>query len=97
MPNNQSLIIAIAWAIFFTSELTASYAAEPAFCKQYANAAVNQVRAGNKIPACAGSIQGARWSPEHGVHYAWCLGATHSAAGIERIARTQILKACAGR
>ncbi len=72
-------------------------AADPGFCRQYAKAALNQVRGGFSSPACAGGMQGARWSSAFAVHYQWCLGASYAAAGAERDTRTQYLRACHGR
>jgi hypothetical protein len=77
--------------------LTAAQAADPAFCKPYAQAALNQVRGGLSNPACAPRLQGARWSSDFAVHYEWCLTASFAAAGGERDARTRFLRECAGR
>jgi hypothetical protein len=81
----------------FLSGWTAARAADPAFCKQYAQAALNQVRGGLANLRCAGGLQGARWSTEFAVHYEWCLGASFGAAGAERDERTQFLRSCTGR
>jgi hypothetical protein len=83
--------------VFFISGLTAAHAADPAFCKQYAKAALNQVRGGLANPRCAGGLQGSRWSPDFAVHYEWCLAASFGAAGTERDARTQFLRSCTRR
>jgi hypothetical protein len=88
---------ALAVVSVLLSSLTAAHAADPGFCRQYAKAALNQVRGGLTNPACAGGLQGARWSTDFAVHYEWCLGASFGAAGTERDARTQYLKGCAGR
>ena len=72
-------------------------AADPAFCQQYAQAALNQVRGGLNNRACAGGIKGSRWSSDYNVHYDWCRGASFQAAGAERDARTAYLKACTGQ
>lgn len=88
---------AIALSIFIVSSVSAADAADPGFCKQYTQAALNQVRGGLANDRCAGSLQGARWSTEFAVHYEWCLGASMDAAGAERDARTRFLKACNGR
>ncbi len=84
-------------AMFFLAGLTAAHAADPGFCRQYAQAALNQVRGGLANPACAGGLRGARWSSDFAVHYEWCLGASYGAAGAERDARTRFLRACSGR
>jgi hypothetical protein len=77
--------------------LTAANAADPGFCRQYAQSSLNQVRGGLANPACGGGLQGARWSSDFAVHYEWCLGASYGAAGAERDARTRFLRSCAGR
>ena len=77
--------------------LTLAQAADPGFCRQYAKAALNQVRGGLTSPACASGLQGVRWSTDFSVHYEWCLGVSFDTAGSERDARMQRLKGCAGR
>jgi hypothetical protein len=94
MANTLSLTGALGLSVFLLSGLTAAHAADPGFCKQYAQAALNQVRGGLANPRCAGGLQGARWSTDFAVHYEWCLGASFGAAGNERDARTQYLRGC---
>jgi hypothetical protein len=84
-------------SVFLLKGLTAANAADPGFCRQYAQASLNQVRGGFANPACAGGLQGPRWSSDFAVHYEWCLGASFGAAGAERDARTRFLRGCAGR
>jgi hypothetical protein len=84
------------FSIFVLSGLSAARAADPAFCKQYAQAALNQVRGGLANPGCAGRLQGARWSTDFAVHYEWCLGTSFGAVGAERDERTHFLRACTG-
>jgi hypothetical protein len=84
-------------SLFSVSGGTAAHAADPGFCRQYARASLNQVRGGLVNPACAGGLQGARWSSDFAVHYEWCLGASFGAAGAERDARTRFLRGCARR
>src|SRR5271163_1667586 len=72
-------------------------AADPGFCRQYARAALIEVRGGLSDPACGGALRGTRWSSDFAVHYEWCLGVSNSAAGDERDARARYLKSCAGR
>jgi hypothetical protein len=76
---------------------TEAQAADPVFCRQYAKAALNQVRGGLSNPACAGGLQGSRWSTDFSVHYEWCLAISDAAAGGERDARTRYLRGCTGR
>jgi hypothetical protein len=79
------------------SGLTDVRAADRAFCEQYAQAALVQVKGGLANRACAGGLKGARWSSDFKVHYDWCLAASFQAAGSERDARTAQLKACTGQ
>jgi hypothetical protein len=97
MANRLTLGVTCVASIFSVFALTAAHAADPAFCRQYAQAALNQVRGGLANPVCAGGMQGARWSTDFSVHYQWCLGASFGAAGTERDARTRYLRACTGR
>jgi hypothetical protein len=89
--------VAAALSIFVVLSVNAAHAADPNFCKQYTQAALNQVRGGLVNPRCAGGLHGARWSTEFSVHYEWCLGASFAAAGTERDERTRLLQACNGR
>jgi hypothetical protein len=97
MAKGRSFTVASVLSVFFISGLTAAHAADPAFCKQYAQAAINQVRGGLANPGCVGGLQGGRWSADFAVHYEWCLGASFGAAGNERDARTRYLRACTSR
>jgi hypothetical protein len=75
---------------------SSAHAAGPGFCRDYANAALNQVRAALSIPGCRGGMGGPRWSADFPVHYNWCLGASPAAAEEEREARTVHLRRCRG-
>jgi hypothetical protein len=94
MANGLRLTGAFMLSMFLLSGLGVAHAADPAFCKQYTQAALNQVRGGLANPRCGGGMQGARWSTDFAVHYEWCLGASFGAAGAERDARTQYLRGC---
>jgi hypothetical protein len=91
-----ALVALLVWG-FAGPGSTAGHAADPGFCREYTRAALNQVRGGLADPRCAGRLQGAKWSTDFAVHYEWCLGVSAAAAGEERDARTQYLKACNGR
>jgi hypothetical protein len=96
MSNRPASAVALVFSIFLLN-LTAAHAADPAFCKPYAKAALSQVRGGLIEPACASHFQGSRWSTDFAVHYEWCLGVSGSEAGVEKDARTRYLKGCASR
>jgi hypothetical protein len=72
-------------------------AADPAFCKPYARAALVQAREGLASPRCGAGLQGTRWSTEFSVHYEWCLEASGDAIAAERGARAKVLKGCSDR
>jgi hypothetical protein len=91
MANKLRFGVAFA---FLVCGRTAAHAADPYFCKQYAKAALTQVRAGLSNTACGGGLQGARWSTDFAVHYEWCLGVSLDAAGIERDTRARYLRGC---
>jgi len=74
----------------------AAQAANPEFCRGYAEAAENQVRAALSNPACAPGARGARWTPERRVHFDWCLTQPVPAVEGERGARTAYLRGCRG-
>jgi hypothetical protein len=72
-------------------------AADPAFCKPYARAALVQVREGLASSRCGAGLQRTRWSTEFSVHYEWCLEASGDAIAAERDARAKVLKGCSDR
>lgn len=84
-------------ALLSPAFLSVAQAADPGFCRQYAQASLSKVHGGLANPACAGGLQGARWSSDFAVHYEWCLGASYGAAGAERDARTRYLRGCTDR
>ena len=69
-------------------------AADPAFCRQYSQVSLNQVRGALANPRCAAALQGSRWSTDFSTHYQWCLGVSYADAGVERDARTKYLRGC---
>jgi len=87
-------------ATLLTSALAAlplaAQAADPAFCRGYAEAAINQVRGALNNPNCARGLQGTRWSADYKVHFDWCLTVPPGAAESERVARTEYLRGCRG-
>jgi hypothetical protein len=86
------LVLAL-FALTFAA-VSEAHAADPAFCRQYSHAALNQVHGGLANPRCATGMQGSRWSTDFSVHYQWCLGVSYADAGVERDARTKYLRGC---
>ena len=74
----------------------AGQAADGAFCRGYAEAAINQVRGALSNPNCARGLQGTRWSSDFKVHFDWCRTVAPAAAESERVARTEYLRGCRG-
>jgi len=85
----------LALALMCLAPLAAS-AADPGFCRDYANAALYQSRLGYSVPYCAQGMRGARWSQDFGTHFNWCLGVPYGAAQNEREIRRQYLVSCRG-
>jgi len=72
----------------------AAQAADAAYCKDYAQAAVNQVSAGRAKPGCAAHMQGARWSGSERVHFIYCMSNPMDAVENVRSARHAYLHSC---
>jgi len=77
----------------------AANAADENFCKDYARAAVNQVRSAEKHERCEHHLrnEGERWTRNYRAHYDWCRGVRREAAWEERNARKYALERCARR
>ena len=89
----QAGLVPALFALTFAA-VSEARAADPAFCRQYSHAALNQVHGGLANPRCAAGMQGSRWSTDFSVHYQWCLGVSYADAGVERDARTKYLRGC---
>jgi hypothetical protein len=94
MTRGIWLAVALASSVVLGAATDAAHAADPAFCRQYSRAALNQVRGGLSNPRCAAGMHGARWSSDFSVHDQWCLGVSYADAGAERDARTNYLRTC---
>jgi hypothetical protein len=69
-------------------------AANPDFCRDYANAAVNQTRIAWDNWRCRRGAQPPRWMMNWQAHFNWCLGAPWEAARREREIRHEWLEQC---
>jgi hypothetical protein len=73
-------------------------AANDAFCKDYARAAVNQYRSAANHDRCAAYLRDAgRWQADWRAHYDWCRGVDRDNAWAERNARKHALEQCTRR
>jgi len=94
MSKRHIFALAAAGALALGLASSAS-AANPGFCRDYAGAALRQVRGAWSHPACRSQLQGARWSDEWRVHFDWCCGVDRDQAASEREARRETLQDCA--
>jgi hypothetical protein len=97
MEGNLLITVFSVLMLLLVAALAPVRAADPAFCKPYARAALVQVREGLASSRCGAGLQGTRWSTEFSVHYEWCLEASGDAIAAERDARAKVLKGCSDR
>ena len=81
-------------ALLLTAAASTAQAEPPGFCRDYARAALNQVRGALSLPRCRAGMEGTRWSADFKVHYDWCLGVSPDAVEGERAARTAHIQRC---
>lgn len=99
MSNNLKSSLACsattAAIVMIFAAVSPATAAPPDFCRDYATAAVRQVRLARAIPACDRGT-GPRWTTDYRVHFDWCIGAPPGAVEAERNARTNWIRSCRG-
>ena len=97
--SNRLLFGAVAVAILVSSDaISPAQAADDAFCKDYARAAVNQYRSATSHDRCAGFLRDeARWQANWRAHYDWCRGVRRDEAWAERNARKRAIEQCTRR
>ena len=72
---------------------TPAQAADPGYCRHYADLAVFQFHRNQSIPGCFHGADG-RWNADWQNHYNWCLGASWEAARAEDAYRGGRLHEC---
>jgi hypothetical protein len=94
---SKTLSVALAAACLTFGAYGAAHAAGDGFCRDYARAAVNQVRGAMAHYRCDWRTDRdpARWSTDWRVHYDWCRGVSRDQASDEREARRNALEHCA--
>ena len=92
-------LVSVAVALTIVAAPPSARAADPGFCRQYADVAVDQFRRALQHEHCAGYVRTAsgRWSGRHREHFDWCLGVPPEAAHREQRERSLALEACARR
>ena len=71
-----------------------SYAADPAYCAEYAQLAVHEAQVLSTLP-CFRGFDG-RWHLNYARHYGWCLTADRGAVAAERDYRRMRIYQCGG-
>lgn len=98
---SRKLPIVLSAALFMTATVavSAAQAAGEEFCRDYARAAVRQVRGAESHRRCEFRVEDnpARWSTDWRTHFDWCRGVSREQAENERDARTRALEHCAHR
>ena len=83
-------------ALIIVSAAGPAVCADREFCRDYAQAALRQVRAGIRHERCVTHMDDvARWSPEFRNHFQWCLHVSKDTASDQREARHRVLAMCA--
>ena len=90
---------AVAVTMTLLAAAPTAMAADPGFCRHYADVAVDQFRHAIHHEHCDGFVRSApgRWSDRHRVHFDWCLGVPREAALREQRERSIALDECARR
>ena len=96
MTNRHALAAAALLAV--AASLPAA-AADDAFCKDYARAAMNQLRTAEKSRRCEHFLndQPERWTGDYRKHYDWCRTVKRDQAWSERNIRKRELERCERR
>ncbi len=94
---SRMLPFALSAALLAAAAATSAFAADREFCRDYARAALNQVRAADEHGRCRYRAEDnpTRWSNDYRVHFEWCRQASRDQAEDERQARRRTLDHCA--
>jgi hypothetical protein len=72
----------------------AAQATDAAYCKIYAQHAIEDVGAGHAKPACVAGMTGSRWSASERVHFTYCMSNPIDAVENLRGVRQNYLRSC---
>ena len=97
MSKTLSIALAAAFVMIAAGALGPARAADREFCRDYARAALNQVRGASSHERCEWRMDRneTRWSSDYRVHFDWCRGVSRDQAQDEREARRRALEHCA--
>ena len=86
-------------AALLSAAATAARAADDAFCKDYARAALNQRHAIERHRHCERFVreQPSRWTGDYRAHYEWCRTVKREKAREERDIRKREIERCERR
>ena len=74
---------------------SASRAADPAYCDQYAKLAIHETEVNMATAGCFKGFDN-RWHLDYQRHYEWCLTASYDAVNAERDYRRMRIAQCQG-
>jgi len=95
MTRNLACAIAGGALLILAGSASAVNAEDRGFCRDYARAALRQVRGALSHERCIRRMDDQnRWSTDFGVHYRWCRGVSADQADAERNARRETLERC---
>ena len=99
MSRKLTVVLSAAFLMASSVAVSSAQAAGEDFCRDYARAAVRQVRGADMHRRCDWRVDNnpARWSTDWRAHFDWCRGVTREQADAERDARTRTLERCAHR
>jgi hypothetical protein len=94
---SRKLSLALSAALLAATAASSVQAADRDFCRNYARAAVNQVRGAMSHGRCRFRVEDnpTRWSTDFRVHFEWCRDVSRDQADDEREARRRALEHCA--
>jgi hypothetical protein len=98
MLRRHAFVATTAALLALSASLPAAAADEP-FCRDYARAAMNQLRSAEKHPRCEHFLrdQPDRWTGDYRKHYDWCRTVRRDQASSERNIRKRELIRCERR
>lgn len=93
--NAAASLLAIATSFgAIAASTNAAYAADPAYCGQYARLAVHEAQVLSTL-ACFRGFDG-MWHLNYQAHYDWCLTADYGDVGSQRDYRRMRIAQCGG-
>ena len=92
----KAIAVTLGALVIGASGLTSpANAASERFCRDYATAALRQVRVARETHFCERGLRDeTRWSDDYHVHFDWCRDHSRDDVEAERDARTRYIREC---